>query len=102
MDKICGVDKAELAWAVDLLKSLLNRHSSKIIHILNQEKVASVSFIQEKIGVAQPTISTNIAKLCALGFVRLKYQKDHFSYYELCPKKINKINKINKALSYLK
>jgi DNA-binding transcriptional ArsR family regulator len=80
-----GIDPALLTRAADTIRVLGHPDRLKIVEVL-EVKDASVSEIQEKVGLSQPIVSQHLARLRAHGIVDSTREGQHVIYSLVEPK----------------
>jgi len=80
-----GIDPALLTRAADTIRVLGHPDRLKIVEVL-EVKDASVSEIQEKVGLSQPIVSQHLARLKAHGIVEATREGQHVIYSLVEPK----------------
>jgi len=80
-----GIDPELLTRAADTIRVLGHPDRLKIVEVL-EIKDASVSEIQEKVGLSQPIVSQHLARLRAHGIVEPTREGQHVIYSLVEPK----------------
>jgi len=80
-----GIDPELLTRAADTIRVLGHPDRLKIVEVL-EVKDASVSEIQEKVGLSQPIVSQHLARLKAHGIVESTREGQHVIYSLVEPK----------------